>query len=1332
MTRGTRSIAQSEGLKGGAFVAKELGDLTESQQKTLRRIVNEVTYIARDSAIERQETQGRSQAGKGGQLGIDTERNEKQAKRRPRQVYLVDGARGAGKTTTLLTLQALIRQIGRSPKQDRDDPIPRLVEDLFDRDKKTTPHPLFESIKVGGAARARPVFVFPTIFPARFNSSEPIIEAVFAEIRDHIEKIAKSREKSGARAEDAEAEKVKLLKQFNEEVAGSWLLSRPDGRDAIQRDSFNVENFLDLRAKFDTRSHRRQQLWRDFVDRFLDYVDGEMLALFFDDTDTDPSENFELLHTIRIFLDHPRIVTLIAGNLKSMRRSLFLYQRAQLAATPALSTARSETETNRFVEEYLEKVLPPPNRYFLTNREFPSHSLPNVSGTEVTESDPDDDSIFHLPFDEYCLRRLSEERMAHLLAKLRTARDPRDHSASDKLPGFADDVVRRGTAYIAEDYTSWWLLRHFYTAALAPRTMRQRAHIQSYMNKRHTGEEKKLVPGAGPDTPRRLPVILFEMSDNARLISLFTDTDNNVLDWLHRQVVSSSWTGDRYFEINGDRFYDGAFEFDFISYRIDLTFAAPIWNNPEEDVPSGLLPSLRLPGADLAGQPLTRALPGHARQRRYGVSRWIDHPIIPSGCIYMFDLTTLNQWVWREAASLRSPNATALWAPSEMHRHWDYEHKWSDAVLDDEPAFFDVHSYWDLNVLDAMREASKSDKAYLVAGGRLSTVKRQDRNRIFDVWRKTEGVAAGSRNGGETDKENNTIDRNALVSLRRTRSVQLAKKQRRTIANYTRRVVVPFAAVSQAVLEDGAPNHKSEAGHVRSWRDLKKTHNDLCPLLATIERGKAIRAEIENRTSEPVGSSASASLNQAWTDLAQAANGGLAEGYSPFAGLLNDLLCAHFAVRIFQGTVAASLKAETSKKDQDRDMFHKHRGVVRCFLRRSEAFSATEPARIITLEDVQTLISHMGQLGVMAPQSLLDLARMARAMEEPPRQLEKAESWGRGLECFIFRALMRPEVRQREGRAYSPPLKTAVEDQRPVVGYDIPIVKGDASKGVVEDIPTGLHSLVEKLCSSNANADTWKTLLEFCGESLVGARDKTLVLKDPTQAGYWMWPEFEEFAYRARAARAFLLFLYSFVPVMRSLYELDREAFLIDFEGIAPANADRLTPWRESGRPFMWAETAAKMRNFVRRFGDVLRLARMRLELRAMAYGDGAKGGRQGNADLANAIEVLLKNKGRKSDEFMKTGGVKFIHMPDFSHLTLGVSLGSESRGDGDGILQKTFEAAGDFFELIYTDVPTEHWPEMPPKKPKAGQRRVAQAQAAGRRPAAKGTRKTKAKKRRA
>src|SRR5262249_34841342 len=86
-------------IQTGAFVADENAVLSNAQRNALRRILVGVYEIAQSEADLQREH------GEHYEERLNT--------RRPRHVFVVDGPRGSGKTTMLLTLQTLVAELAR-------------------------------------------------------------------------------------------------------------------------------------------------------------------------------------------------------------------------------------------------------------------------------------------------------------------------------------------------------------------------------------------------------------------------------------------------------------------------------------------------------------------------------------------------------------------------------------------------------------------------------------------------------------------------------------------------------------------------------------------------------------------------------------------------------------------------------------------------------------------------------------------------------------------------------------------------------------------------------------------------------------------------------------------------------------------------------------------------------------------------------------------------------------------------------------------------------------------------------------------------------------------
>ena len=239
-------------------------------------------------------------------------------------------------------------------------------------------------------------------------------------------------------------------------------------------------------------------MWRDYVRKFLDFFDSEVLGVFIDDTDVNPEITEDILHTVRIFFSHPRIVTVIAGHLRSMRQSLMQIEMADLRESlSSLGSADAATavEWRRFarrqIEEYLEKVLPRFNRFYLSiscERSFPSNdSEPKHGGKGNTiesgerkncprkgraPDDSSDDSKYCIRdnFDTFCMDRLYAYLSSYHKARTKRLRE-------NRLPIEAVPLAER---YDLDHFISWWLFWLYYGENLYPQSIRQSSMLECY------------------------------------------------------------------------------------------------------------------------------------------------------------------------------------------------------------------------------------------------------------------------------------------------------------------------------------------------------------------------------------------------------------------------------------------------------------------------------------------------------------------------------------------------------------------------------------------------------------------------------------------------------------------------------------------------------------------------------------------------------------------------------------------------------------------------------------------------------------------------------------
>lgn len=603
---------------------------------------------------------------------------------RPHQVFCLDGARGAGKTFSLLSLEYALRAVSRSTVTlpEGPDDLRRRVEmlerQLEAASAKPTEPPSEQpdtwdevvgkdkvaQLREVNGDRRRPLLVHPLriIFPGDMEQQEVLMEAIFAAIRRDIDDELRDL-KDDRRSDAGKA----LSKQLTEQVAQGWYFARRFGVEAVIKDSMNFSGLVHKFDELNRLASDRITAWRDFVDAYLEWRGVACMAVLLDDSDVSPDLTFNILHSIRTFLNHPRIVTVIAGNLRAMRDSLLHMSMQRLAQSVRALNEHSHvtgTDWRRServaIEHYLEKVLPEANRFFLAKPRF----------------EEDYKQVTRFTLADICERRAMLHYKDFHKAKFRMAlRIELDRS----------DMPNERQTHQMEDYLSWWLYQTRYLPGLAPRSARQAQSFGEFYavpDEALTDEGRK-NQRLGDLNQKRLPVMLFSNPANHSLVQRFSDDDPNVSAWLMRQNLKSHWVGVRHFEINGRKIAEGTYTYDYIRYRIDLGLTLPIRFNGEAMPPLALLPMVR-------GRRRMRRF-FHPRTltrqaRKIGVARWMDHAAIPGNCLCFYDIVGLPDRAFVDVygddnqASLvrqRAVESGGQWE-AQLWAHWP-------ELLDDNP-----------------------------------------------------------------------------------------------------------------------------------------------------------------------------------------------------------------------------------------------------------------------------------------------------------------------------------------------------------------------------------------------------------------------------------------------------------------------------------------------------------------------------------------------------------------------------------------------------------------------------------------------------------------------
>src|SRR5262249_52143849 len=148
------------------------------------------------------------------------------------------------------------------------------------------------------------------------------------------------------RTDDDRVKNIRALqRRLREEVAEGWYFARRFGHEAIIRDSIDYQSLVEKYDDEARKSARRIQSWRRFIDDYLDFRKAATLVVLLDDSDVEPELAQDILHSIRMFLNHPRVVIVLAGNIRAMRNSLLHVAMRRLSQSTHALLVQSKSRT---------------------------------------------------------------------------------------------------------------------------------------------------------------------------------------------------------------------------------------------------------------------------------------------------------------------------------------------------------------------------------------------------------------------------------------------------------------------------------------------------------------------------------------------------------------------------------------------------------------------------------------------------------------------------------------------------------------------------------------------------------------------------------------------------------------------------------------------------------------------------------------------------------------------------------------------------------------------------------------------------------------------------
>lgn len=294
-------------LHGQALGRMSLAELHPSQRRTTERIIASIQRIAlsnyEDSARERRSEPSMGQH----QRRTDIIREEQA---RPHNVFLIDGARGTGKTTALLNISRSLNYLT----------LAGWAESVQGGDTGG-----YADIKVATSVRGvrrQTAHLLPIVMPHNLAKHQTLMDAILAQIHHSLAKMDGPNAFVDKRLEDGPWRDVAQLQQKLQEVYSGWISSRQDGIQVAIQDSFDFSDFVEKQATYGVHSYRRIDLWHDFVDQFLNYAGCQLLIIIIDDIDLDTKFSHKIIEDVKQYLASPRIVTIAAADMSLLRHEM--------------------------------------------------------------------------------------------------------------------------------------------------------------------------------------------------------------------------------------------------------------------------------------------------------------------------------------------------------------------------------------------------------------------------------------------------------------------------------------------------------------------------------------------------------------------------------------------------------------------------------------------------------------------------------------------------------------------------------------------------------------------------------------------------------------------------------------------------------------------------------------------------------------------------------------------------------------------------------------------------------------------------------------------------
>lgn len=235
-----------------------------------------------------------------------------------------------------------------------------------------------QNISPNGVERRKNILL-PPIVPENMSSSATLMSTLLGLLKDPVEESVKKREQQQCRQGCCPVGKNELIKTYNMLVEDHIHLQEPYQNVTVEHYSSDWE-YLQRMINVYKGGNQFSESFHKLIDKLMEQEEDALLFVFIDDIDLSAARCADIVKTLLAYVAHPRIVTILAGDVKTFEEALTLdfLRQEELTDTSAFNTSYlpSGEDNDKELEllqrkkslayEYMKKIMPPTYRHYVT------------------------------------------------------------------------------------------------------------------------------------------------------------------------------------------------------------------------------------------------------------------------------------------------------------------------------------------------------------------------------------------------------------------------------------------------------------------------------------------------------------------------------------------------------------------------------------------------------------------------------------------------------------------------------------------------------------------------------------------------------------------------------------------------------------------------------------------------------------------------------------------------------------------------------------------------------------------------------------------------------